>query len=621
MNLFAELKRRNVFRVGMAYALVAWLLIQAADILLGNFGAPQWVFRSFAVLMALGFPLALFLAWAYELTPEGVRRSGEVHAEESPRPESGRRLDWLILAGMGLVVAVVLADRIWSARSPGPDVKEAQSAAPADPAERRPITERSIAVLPFADLSPTGDQAYFADGIAEELLNALSRVGSLRVAGRSSSFHFRGRSEHLRAIGEILHVAYVLEGSVRKSAERVRITAQLVSTHDGFHLWSETYDGELKDIFDLQERIARAITSELEVVLDGKQQERIVDVATENTEAFALFLQATAIFNRRDRDRLGHAAELLEEAIRLDPEFTRARSRLAAVLLVAPSYAPVDSDEYFAAAERHARIAISQDDSLAEPHAVLGLLFASHRRYSAAHAEFLRALELDPADVTSNFWYGIHLWMAGYREHAEQRLDKVLEVDPMLPNGLNWRALGFLSRGDTQTARRLYQRAYDLGFAGAAQGLSLLAELDGDRELAARLQAEVMSEAFAIPHGASAAEVIAAGIYGDPKDREMALDLIDDYLASVPARIHGHVPNALLRMGRPDQALELAAPAALINESLFFAPLWSRPFGDAARQSPYFPEFARRTGLAEYWRQHGSPDGCQPQPDGDFVCE
>jgi TolB-like protein len=621
MSLFAELRRRNVFRVGAAYAVVAWLLLQLADILLGNFGAPEWVFKSFVALMVLGFPLALFLAWAYELTPEGVKRSAEVHPEESLRPETGRRLDWLILAGMALVIIVVAADRIWIARSPVPVPVESQLDGAADPTEQHVITDRSIAVLPFADLSPAGDQAYFADGIAEELLNALSRVRHLRVAGRTSSFHFRGRSEDLRAIGETLGVAYILEGSVRKSAERVRITAQLISTADGFHLWSESYDGELRDIFDLQERIARAITTELAVMLHGEQQERIVEVATENTEAYSLFLQATAIFNRRDRDRLVRASELLEEAIRLDPEFTRARSRLAAVLIAAPAYALVDQGAFFAAAERQARIAIAQDDRLAEPHAVLGLLFANNRRYLSAHAEFLRALELEPADVTSNFWFGIHLWMSGYREQAEQRLDKVLELDPMLPIGLNWRALAFLHRGDLTTARRLYQRAYDLGLVAAAQGLGMLAELQGERELAMQLQVRMMSEAFAIPFEASAAKTLSAGVYGGPEDRERAMDLIDDYLATDSGRVHGIIPNLLMRIGRPEQALELAASGPLINETLFFAPLWTSPFGNAARQSPFFPEFARRIGLAEFWLQHGPPDGCQLQPDGDFVCE
>ena len=619
MQLLTELKRRNVFRVAAAYAVTAWLVLQVADILLNNFGAPDWVFRTLAILFLIGFPITLVFSWAFEITPEGIKREQNVPPEQSISPVTGRRLDQATIVVVVLALGVLAADRLWLER-PSPAVATPAVATDASAAAR--AADRSIAVLPFADLSPNKDQEYFSDGIAEELLNALSRVRDLRVAGRTSSFHFRDRNEDLRTIGQTLGVAYILEGSVRKSAERVRITAQLISAADGFHLWSETYDGELKDIFDLQERIARAITTELEVVLSGKQQERIVEVATENPEAYNLFLQASAIFNRRDRDRLVHASGLLEEALRLDPDFARARSRMAAVLLITPAYASVDQLAFFAAAERQAQIAITQDDRLAEPHAVLGLLFSNNRQYSVAHAEFLSALERDPADVTSNFWFGIHLWMAGYREQAVRYLDRVVEIDPMLPIGLNWRALAYLDQGDLPNARRLYQRAYDLGLVAAAQGgLATVAELEGERDLAARLFAQGMGRAFALPGGPDAAETLSAGLYGGPADRQKALDLVDAYLTSGPERIHGLVPNVLMRIGRPQQALELVASAPLINESLFFAPLWVRPIGDAARQSPYFPEFARRTGLADHWDQYGPPDGCRRQADDHYVCK
>lgn len=611
MNLFTELKRRNVFRVGAAYVVTAWLLLQAGDILLGNFDAPGWVFKSLAALLSLGFPIVLVFAWAYEITPEGIRRERGVASEPPITPVTGRRLDQITIVMIVLALGVLAVDRLWLAR-PTP---AAATAAPA------PIVDQSIAVLPFADLSPAGDQEYFADGIAEELLNALARVEGLRVAGRTSSFHYRGRDEDLRSIGETLGVAYLLEGSVRKSAERIRITAQLVSAGDGFHVWSETYNGDVGDIFDLQERIARAITTELKVVLRGDQRERIMEITTENPEAYGLYLQATSIFNRRDRDRLVHATGLLEEALRLDPDFTRARARLAAVLLVAPSYAPVDQDEFSSAAEREARIAIGQNDRLAEPHAVLGLLYSSNRQYPAAHAEFLRALELEPNDVTSNFWFAIHLWMAGYLDQAGQRLDRVLGIDPLLPIALNWRALGYLNHGDLQTADTFYQRAFDLGLAAAEQGLSYVAELRGDRDLAEKMFARVVGGAFAIPGGPDAAETLSAGIYGGSEERRKAIDLMDDHLASGPERIHGIVLNVLMRLGEHDRALELATNVPLINNTLFMAPLWVRPLGDAAVQSSYFSEFARRTGLADYWDRYGAPDRCRRQADEDYVCE
>lgn len=619
-SLWEELKHRNVVRVGAAYVVIAWLLLQAADILLGNFGAPDWVFKSITVILLLGLPLALVLAWAYELTPDGVKRASEVDDTAPEKPAGYKRLDGLILAGIVVVVAFMVADR-WLDRATEAEIDEVEEMATAPPGSAaHVVTDRSIAVLPFADLSPGRDQEYFADGIAEELLNALSRLRDLRTAGRSSSFYLHERGESLRAIGEALGVAYILEGSVRKSADRVRITAQLISAADGFQLWSETYDGDLGDIFELQERIARAITSELRVVLSGAQQERIVERATHDSEAYSLFLQATAIFNRRDRDRLVEAAEMLEEALDIDPEFTRARSRLAAVLVVTPAYAPVDQETYFTAAELQARRAIAEDDRAAEPHAVLGLLLSAGRQFLPAHTEFQRALELDPNDVTSHFWFGIHLWMTGYRIPAAEHLDRVLAIDPILPNGMFWRGMVYLDQGDLQRAGRMFGRAYGLGLTSAATGLALLAALQGETERAIRHYSEAIGQAFTSPGGEDVDAVFADGVFGNEAARTEALSLIEQYLAAEPGRIHGIVPQVLMKMSRPDEALELAARAPLINETLFFLVLWVQPFGDAARQSPFFPEFASRTGLAEYWAEYGTPERCRRRAELDYVC-
>ena len=261
MPLIHELKRRNVIRMAGLYLVGSWLIVQVAGTLLPMFGAPDWVARSLVLVLAIGFLPALAFAWIFELTPEGLKRDEAVPAEASIAPQTARRMDRLIIVVLLLALGYFALDKFVLAPK-----RDAMVAAPPAQAAVVPPAEaaapalgrQSIAVLPFADLSPTQDQAYFSDGMAEEILNALAQVKGLKVAGRTSSFQYKGRNEDLRAIGRALGVAHILEGSVRKQGERVRITAQLIQASDGSHLRSEPYDGDLRDVFGLQENIARS---------------------------------------------------------------------------------------------------------------------------------------------------------------------------------------------------------------------------------------------------------------------------------------------------------------------------------------------------------------------------
>ena len=338
MKLLAELRRRNVIRMAGLYLVGAWLVVQVAETVLPVFDIPDWVLRAIVLLLAIGFVPALVFSWVFELTPEGLKRDHQVAPEESIAAHTGRRMDQLLLAGMALVVVLIVADRVWPEASPPAPAAPIQAVMSTDATTAPAATnEKSIAVLAFSDLSPERDQEYFSDGMAEEILNALSKVKDLKVAGRTSSFHFKGRNEDLRTIGETLGVAHILEGSVRKQGDKVRITAQLIQVSNGFHLWSETYDGDMGDVFELQERIARAITDELEVVLQDGQAQRLVQATTENPEAYRLFLHAAAIIGRRDIARFSEAQAQLEEAIRLDPGFARAHARMCGGLKNPPN--------------------------------------------------------------------------------------------------------------------------------------------------------------------------------------------------------------------------------------------------------------------------------------------
>ena len=429
------------------------------------------------------------------------------------------------------------------------------------------------------------------------------------MAGRTSSFHFKGRNEDLHAIGAALGVQNVLEGSVRKQGNKVRITAQLIKAKDGFHLWSRTYDGELTDVFELQERIARAITDELKVVLQGDPRARLVPVATRNPEAYALYLQATAIFNRRDGTRFADAISQLEQALVLDPGYARAHSRLAALHAVTPSYSARDVKASLAAAEKHARRAIELDSGLAEPHAVLGLLLSHQRRWEEEGAAFQRALALDPDDVTANFWYATTLIVEGYARRGAEVLDRVLVLDPILPNALMWRGTQLFNNGELDPAERLLQRANDLGLFYVGLGLSAVSDARGRKEEAVERITPAL-RVFLGDFAPGSAEVLARGIFGDDAARAKALALVEGYLATKPAVVTGIAPYALIRLGQPERALEVLQAGPTGNDALVFGVLWG-PYGRAARTLPAFPEFARKVGLAAYWDRHGAPDGCR----------
>ena len=273
MSFIRELKRRNVFRVGIAYGVTSWLLIQVTDILLESIGAPPWVMQTMFVLLGVGFVIAIFFAWAFELTPEGVKREADIDRSQSITPHTGRKLDRAIIAILVMALGYFVVDKFFlSAPVSTQEIVTTHTAEAPVEKEQAPQT---IAVLPFVDMSAEGDNEYFSDGLTEELLNILAKIRELRVAGRTSSFAFKGKDEDLRSIGEKLSVATILEGSVRKDDKRnrVRITAQLINVEDGYHLWSETYDRDLDDIFAIQAEIAH-LTAQLVTIQDNYLAEK-----------------------------------------------------------------------------------------------------------------------------------------------------------------------------------------------------------------------------------------------------------------------------------------------------------------------------------------------------------
>ncbi|MFB3077632.1 MAG: hypothetical protein ACE1Y4_06455, partial [Lysobacterales bacterium] len=321
-------------------------------------------------LVLIGFPLALIFAWAFEITPEGIKREKDVDRSQSITHITGRKLDYLIIAVLILALGFFAFDKF--VLGPSRDAELVQAATEAvieqvSEPRKSETAKKSIAVLAFTDLSPAGDQEYFSDGISEQLLNVLVKVEGLRVASRTSSFAFKGKDISIPGIAKALNVDHVLEGSVRKAGNTIRITAQLIDVRTDSHLWSETYDRELADIFAIQDEISGQIVQALKVALGAGEQEAMAHAQkpTENLEAYELYLRGRYFWQRRGEDNIRHAIDLFEQATKLDPQFARAWSSLAAAHITLPTYSDAPVDEHYSQAVSVAQKALSQDDTLA----------------------------------------------------------------------------------------------------------------------------------------------------------------------------------------------------------------------------------------------------------------
>jgi len=337
MSLFDELKRRNVIRVGIAYAVVAWLVMQFADVVLNNITAPEWVFKAIMLLLGIGFPVVLVFAWAFEMTPEGIKREKDVDRTASITPQTGKKLDRIIIAGLVLVIVGMGIERFWFAEHETPGVTLAPSdTQTAVQKDQPPVAdaeiearEQSVAVLPFVAMSSGDDDSYFADGLTEEILNSLARLPELLVTARTSSFHFKDQNLPIPEVAAALGVKNVVEGSVRRSGDRVRITAQLIRADDGFHLWSETYDRTLEDVFAVQEDIAENIAETLDVVLNEDKRQKMRDARIDNVEAFVAYQKGLEMMVRAHStsdpiDLLPEANAYFDQALAIVPSITNA---------------------------------------------------------------------------------------------------------------------------------------------------------------------------------------------------------------------------------------------------------------------------------------------------------
>jgi TolB-like protein/Tfp pilus assembly protein PilF len=421
-SFFAELKRRNVYKVAAAYAVVGWLIVQVATQVFPFFEIPNWAVRLVVLLIIVGFPIALVIAWAFELTPQGIRRTEIADAMH----QHSRNRVWFYVVIIGVVLSFGL---FFLGRY---TVRHAASAQTEHPTASA-ISDKSIAVLPFANLSHDPDNAYFAAGIQDEIITRLSKIGDLKVISCTSTQRFKSAPDDIPAIASQLRVANVLEGSVQRTPDKVRVNVQLIKAATDDHLWADTFDRQLNDIFGVESEIAKTIAETLRAKLSGSEQNAIAARPTENTDAYQLYLRGRFFWNKRTGQNLNKAADYFNQAIAADPNYALAYVGLADSYVLMPFYGAGMPQDCYPKAKAAAEKALQLDNTLAEAHTSLAQVFCYYDLdFIRAAREYQRAIELNPNYPTAHQWYGSSALTAlGRFDEAIPELKRAIALDPL----------------------------------------------------------------------------------------------------------------------------------------------------------------------------------------------
>ncbi|MEO1035607.1 MAG: hypothetical protein AAFX44_08610 [Pseudomonadota bacterium] len=605
MSFFSELNRRNVVRVAAAYVVLGWLLLQVADTLSPLIGLPDTVSKVLFVLLLIGFvPTAVF-AWAFELTPDGIKREKTVQRDAAMAQRTARRLDIVTIAA-AILVGVLFT---WQQLAP-------RTAGVGSTTIKAPTADgNSIAVLAFADMSERGDQTYFADGVAEQIQHVLSDVPDLRVAGRTSSFSFRGKAVEVREISATLGVAHILEGSVRRAGDRLRITATLIRGSDGIQIWSETYDRTAADVFDIQDEIARSVAEQLAGTLGLDTDSLLTVERTDDLDAYDNYLRAQQLFALRGKENLDRALLLLQEAAAKDPNYAPTWATIALIYGVYEVYAPgfpLELGPYEqwrrigrAAAER----AIELDPGNALAHGTLGVFLDYERDLVNAYVHFDRAVELAPRDPRVLDLASQHLQEAGYFDEALDLSLRAVRLDPLRAIYHNTLTTAYGLLGDHPRAIEYSEKTIELDpalqFAYTNLAISHYALERPDAAV------DTTEQAVAAGHFPEEAKGFAVRV-SDSWDDEAALRAMlgdHDYADAVIALALGDREIAVARaeaVWRDDYQKELGVMRDYTLPLLVDDERWKAQ--------------VKKVGLLALWRERGFPAQCQPVGDDDFTC-
>jgi TolB-like protein/Flp pilus assembly protein TadD len=572
-SLFAELKRRNVFRAAILYVGAVWALAQGISQLGPSVGLPEWTTRWFLVAAVVGFPLWVAFAWFFEFTPEGLKRERDVAPEDSITRHTGRKLDFIIIGVMAVAIVLLVTDRFVLHHGVN---------------EEAAVPEQSIAVLPFVDMSQGKDQEYFSDGISEELLNLLAKITQLHVAARTSSFAFKGQNIEIPEIARRLHVANVLEGSIRKAGDQVRITAQLIRAADGYHVWSETWDRKLDDIFKIQDEIAGEVVKRLKVTLLGDAPKS----RTTDPQAYALYLQAREVGRQFTAEAFAKSDALYRQVLAIDPHYAPAWWSLSINFANETSIGGLSNQEGFARAREAAEKALAVDPDYAPAHAALGwiaMTFDNDLVGAARHFE--RAMALDPTDLRVLNTVAAFLEYLGRLDEALALDEAVARRDPVNLTALNNLCLfqRYARRYDAAIAscRTALSLNPGQGKAHSLLGVALLSK--GDASGALTEMEQETSEAWRLMGLAMVYHALGRG-----SDSEAALSaLIGKYEKDAPysiAYVYAYCVEADQAFAWLDKAIEYRDPgiSEIVRENLF----------DNIRKDPRWLPFLRKVGKA-----------------------
>ena len=570
MSLLAELKRRNVYKVAVAYAVVGWLLIQVATQVFPFFEIPNWAVRLVVLVIIAGFPIALVIAWAFEITPEGLKRT-EV-ADQAATLSSGRKHAWIYVASIAAALSVAL---FFVGRYTAPRI-EAVAIAPKD---------KSIAVLPFVNQSGDPAQEYFSDGLSEELINGLGQIHGLRVIGRNSSFHFTGKTDDSRAVGQALGVSNLIEGSVRKAGDRLRISVQLVDVSNGSQRWSQTYDRELKDVFAVQEEIAKSVANQLRVTLVGDAGNALARPSNQNLDAYNAYLQGQFYFAQRNPEATAKALALIQEAIRLDPNYAEAHFLMSRALSSAAATKGVSGRSDYEQVRQSAMRAAALKPDLAGARAALAYIdLTADCNLAAAENDLSR---LAPNDSFVLAIRSIVRLVAGDGEEAATLLRKVIDSDPAFAQWHTNLALTLLRLGRYEEAESALHRALELQprFQTVHSNLALLAVLRGQGDIALR-------EAELEPEGVWRAESIALAQQARG-DRAAANAALQNFIATYGGDFPLEVGIIYAARSEPDKAFDWLNRAYAVRQPFFFHVV-TNPVLKVYYSDPRFIELCRK---------------------------